>query len=485
MSSTKTDPDPRLPLPAIIRRPRSLSARLTGLYVGSTALLLFFTAGYLYWGLGDSLAHKDYALVTGKFNVLSLLVREHHDKEEALISEIEHEAAENQLLKYYLRVLDARERVLIETPGMAGLLPVTVFPPPSAVGHGPPAIVARQIGSDKNYRLLSAEVAAGPDGRDRRILHIAIDVGHNADLLADYRWKLLFVLGAGILFAALAGVVVTRNGLRPLRTMAVSTQRITAHQLTERLRAEEWPAELRELALAFDAMMDRLQESFGRLTEFSADLAHALRNPINNLRGEAEVALGQARTAAEYQRVLASSLEEFDRLARMIDGLLFIARTDNPAAKIEHTVFAAAPELGAVREFYEALAADKAIAVTCEGDARLAGDPMLFRRAVSNLLANALKHTPTGGRVRLVARDLADGSAEIVVSDTGAGISAEHLPHVFERFYQVNKSRDQTAQGAGLGLAIVKSIMNLHRGDVTIASSPGHGTTVTLHFPAA
>lgn len=485
MSSTKTELDPRLPLPAIIRRPRSLSARLTGLYVGSTALLLFFTAGYLYWGLADGLGHKDDALVTGKFNVLSLLVREHHDKEEALISEIEHEAAENQLLKYYLRVLDARERVLIETPGMAGFLPVTVFPPPSAIDRGPPAIVARQIGSDKNYRLLSAEVAAGPDGRDRRILHIALDVGHNADLLADYRWKLLFVLGAGILFAAVAGVLVTRRGLRPLRTMAGATRRITAQQLSDRLRAEDWPAELRELASAFDAMMDRLEEAFGRLTEFSADLAHALRNPINNLRGEAEVALGQTRTAAEYQRVLASSLEEFDRLARMIDGLLFIARTDDPAAKIERNAFAARAELAAVQEFYEALAADKSIAVTCEGDARLAGDPMLFRRAVSNLLANALKHTPAGGQVRLVARDLADGSAEIVVSDTGVGIPAEHLPHVFERFYQVNKSRDQTTPGAGLGLAIVRSIMRLHQGSVRIECPPGHGTVTTLHFPAA
>lgn len=484
MSSTKTESDPRLPRPAMVRRPWSISRRLTALYVGSTALLLLLAAGYLYWGLRESLAREDRALVMGKFNVLSVLLRDHPEKIEALSSEVEHEAAANELLKYYLRVLDARGRVLVETPDMAGFAPVLAFPEPSPVLALPP-ISERQIGPTRTFLLLASYVAVGSGGRERRIVHIALDVGHNSDLLADYRWKLLGVLGAGIVFAAVAGLLVTRTGLRPLRTMARATQRITASKLSDRLLVENWPAEQRELAASFDAMMDRLEESFGRLTEFSADLAHALRNPINNLRGEAEVALGQTRTPAEYQQVLASSLEEFDRLARMIDGLLFIARTDNPAAKIERNTFAAQPEMSAVQEFYEALAADKSITVTGEGDARLAGDPMLFRRAVSNLLANALKHTPASGHVRLTARNLADGSAEISVVDTGPGIPAEHLPRIFERFYQVNKSRDQTSQGAGLGLAIVKSIMRLHHGDVTVTSAPHRGTTVTLHFPAA
>lgn len=484
MSSMTTEPDPRLPLPAALRRSWPIAHRLTLLYAGTTTILLLMAAGYLYWGLRESLAREDRALVLGKFNVLRLLLREHQDKTEALASEIEHEAPANELLKYYLRVLDARGQPLIETPEMAGLLPVASFPLPLPLSRGIPPVLARDFGSGRSYLLLAAEVEAGADGSGRRIIQIALDVAHNNDVLADYRQKLFLVLGAGVLFAALAGVVVTRTGLRPLAAMARTSRQITASKLSQRLVAADWPAELRELATAFDIMLDRLQESFVRLTAFSADIAHALRNPVNNLRGETEVALAQERTPAEYQQTLGSSLEEYYRLARMIDGLLFIARTDNPAAQIEHTAFEAGEELSAVQEFYEALAADKSITVICQGDAQLTGDPMLFRRAVSNLLANALKHTPARGRVRLTACNLPDGSTEVRVEDTGAGIAAKHLPRIFDRFYQVHISRDQTSQGAGLGLAIVQSIMRLHQGGVRIESELGRGTVVTLLFPA-
>ena len=485
MSSMTTDPDPRLPPPAFVRRMWSITGRLTLLYVGSTAVLLLLAAGYLYSGVQQSLARSDRALVAGKLRVMRVLLREQHGPAGVLENEIEHEASANELLKYYMRVLDSRGQVLIETTGMSGLLPVLIFPEPGRLLAGGPVLVERTVGADRTYLLLAADVAAGPAGQERRILQIALDVGHNNEVLADYRWKLFVVLGSGLVFAAVAGMMVTRTGLRPVRAIARATRRITASNLAERLQPAQWPAELRELATAFDAMRDRLQDSFGRLTEFSADLAHALRNPINNLRGEAEVALAQECTPAEYQQTLGSSLEEYARLARMIDGLLFIARTDHPDATIEHSPIAARREMDAVQEFYEALAGEKKITVACEGEARLAGDPMLFRRAVSNLLANALKHTPPNGRVVLAARNLADGSAEIRVSDNGPGIPAEHQPRIFDRFFQGNKSRDQTSQGAGLGLAIVQSIMRLHRGTAEVRSTLGRGTTITLRFPVA
>lgn len=485
MSSMTTEPDPRLPLPAALRRPWPIAHRLTLLYAGTTAILLLMAVGYLHWGLRESLAREDRALMLGKFNVLRLLLREQQDRTEALASEIEHEAPANELLKYYLRVLDARGQPLLETPGMAGLLPVASFPLPPPLSREVPPVLARDFGSGRSYLLLAAEVEAGADGKGRRILQIALDVAHNNEVLADYRQKLFLVLGAGVLFTTVAGVVVARTGLRPLATLARASRQITANKLSGRLVTVEWPVELRELAQAFDAMLDRLQESFSRLDGFSADIAHALRNPVNNLRGEAEVALAKARSPAEYQQVLGSALEEYDRLTRMIDGLLFIARTDNPAVQIGHSPCEAGRELAAVQEFYEALAADKAITVVRAGDARLTGDSMLVRRAVSNLLANALKHTPAGGRITLSASNRPDGAAEIRVEDTGTGIPAEHLPRIFDRFYQVRVSRDQTSQGAGLGMAIVQSIMRLHRGEVRIDSEPGRGTAVTLRFPAS
>lgn len=478
-----TPPDPRLPLPEFVRRARSIARELTLLFVGTTMLLLLFAAGYLYWSLSESLTHQDQAFVMGKFQVLSVLLREHPEKTEALASEIEHESAANEVLKYYLRVLDDRGRLLLETTDMSSFLPVLAFPAPVPPGAVPP-ILERQLGAAHNYLLLAAEVEAGGEGRPRRILQIALDVEHNNEVLADYRWKLLIVLGSGLVFAATAGGYITRTGLRPLRSMAHATQRITASQLSARLRAEDWPAELRELAAAFNAMLDGLQDSFGRLNDFSSDIAHALRNPINNLRGEAEVALTAERRPGDYQQTLASSLEEYERLSRMIDGLLFIARTDNPAVVTEKQPFNARREITAVQEFYEALATDKRLAVTVTGEANLRGDSMLFRRAVSNLLANAIKHTPAGGAITLNARNLPNGSAEIAVADNGPGIAAEHLPRIFERFFQINKSRDQTSEGAGLGLAIVRSIMRLHRGTAEVHSTVGRGTTFTLRFPA-
>lgn len=484
MSSMTTDPAPRLPPPAFVRRIWSITGRLTLLYVGSTAVLLLLAAGYLYWGMQQSLARSDRALVAGKLRVLQGLLRDQSGQADVLENEIEHEASANELLKYYMRVLDARGHVLIETTDMSGLIPVLAFPEPGRLPVGGPTMVERTVGTDRTYLLLTADVAAGPAGQDRRIVQIALDVGHNNEMLADYRWKLLVVLGSGLVFAAGAGMIVTRTGLRPLRGIARATQQITASHLTERLRPTQWPTELRDLAAEFDAMLDRLQDSFDRLTEFSADIAHAMRNPINNLRGEAEVALARERQAGEYQQILGSSLEEYERLARMIDDLLFIARTDNPSATIEHNPISARREMDAVQEFYDALAGEKDITVICEGEARLTGDPMLFRRAVSNLLANALKFTPPGGRVVLAAGHAADGAVEIRVSDTGPGIPAEHQPRIFDRFYQGNKSRDQTSQGAGLGLAIVQSIMRLHQGRAEVSSEPGRGTTILLRFPA-
>ncbi|MBA3850551.1 MAG: hypothetical protein C0502_11250 [Opitutus sp.] len=211
-------------------------------------------------------------------------------------------------------------------------------------------------------------------------------------------------------------------------------------------------------------------------------MAHALRNPINNLRGEAEVALSRARSTEEYQQALTSSLEEYDRLARMIDALLFIARADEATTAVERRRFAARAEMEAVREFYEALAAEKQVRVLCEGEATLEADSMLVRRAVSNLLANALNHTPAGGTITLAAGATAT-AVEIVVSDTGGGIPSEHVPRVFERFYQVDKTRDEPAKGAGLGLAIVQSIMRQHGGIAELTSVVGKGTRVILRFP--
>ena len=181
--------------------------------------------------------------------------------------------------------------------------------------------------------------------------------------------------------------------------------------------------------------------------------------------------------------MLASGLEECGRLSRLIDSMLFLARAENAETELKRSPLDARREIEAVREFYEVVAEEQGVEVACTGEGQLNADPLLFRQALGNLLSNALHYTPRGGKVLISVAHPANGSLDIGVTDTGAGIDSEHLPHIFDRFYRADRSRTQNPQGFGLGLAIVKSILTLHGGTVAIKSAPGAGTTVVLKFP--
>jgi len=207
---------------------------------------------------------------------------------------------------------------------------------------------------------------------------------------------------------------------------------------------------------------------------------------VNNIRGEAEVALARARTIDEYREVLESSLEETVRLSELLGDLLFLARADSPLAPLRRQRVDVGELLGLVREYYEATASESGISLVSAPETKALTselDRSLMLRAVSNLVSNAIAHTPIGGRVTLAAM-AAEAEICIEVSDTGCGIPAEALPRVFDRFFRVNASRSNVSGGTGLGLAIVQSVVSLHGGRAEIASQLGEGTRVTLHLPA-
>jgi len=483
MSSTPSSVSPGTNAVPREAREWSIAGLLTRHYAGSSFAILAVAAGILYWGLHRELNRQDMRLVASKTLVLQKLVGEFATGAEALASEIEHEAGEQGPLQYYLRIIDAHGATLIETPGMARLVPASVFPPATHAPIDPDGCDDCQESADERFLMLAAPGRTANAATDDRQLQVALNVSATNRILSNYRIMLMAVLSVGLLWAVVVGGIIARKGLRPVHDISQRIQTISASRLDARVVADRpWPTELRGVAGDFDAMLDRLQDSFARLTQFSGDLAHALRNPINNLRGEAEVALARTRTADQYQQVLGSSLEEYTRLSRLIDGLLFIARAEDPHHALARTRFPVRRELDAVRDFYEALAAERQIRVECEGDAWLDGDPVLFRRAVSNLLANALNYTPNGGSVRMSVAEQAGGIA-VRVSDTGPGIAASHLPHVFERFYRIEEGQARVTSGAGLGLAIVQSVMRLHGGAARVESEPGHGSTVILDFP--
>lgn len=463
----------------------SIARRLTLLYAGSSVLMLVLATTYLYWSLVENLTREDNAFLANEIQECRRLLNQNTNNEDLLAYEIHIEPAASKFIKYYVRLLDDRGRILLETPRMADVVAVSSFPAAIATTEIPMRGTFWKSGAGDWYLLMSARAEVNIEGRAPRTLHVALDVSMDEALIASYRRTLLVVVALGILFSCAAGFFVARKGLQPLKEITKATDSISASQLHERIAAKAWPEELASLARSFDQMLDRLENSFSRLSQFSADLAHELRTPINNLRGEAGVALSQARTPEEYRRTLESSLEEYARLSRLIDNLLFLARADGPITSIARTACEARKAIEVVREFYQALAEDRGVEVICGGEATLEADPVLFRQVISNLLSNALNCTARGGKVSISVQRQDDRTVEISVSDTGCGIPAEHLGKIFDRFYRVGQARSQQPNASGLGLAIVKSIMALHGGTVSVQSELGKGSTFTLKFASA
>jgi two-component system heavy metal sensor histidine kinase CusS len=460
----------------------TMTTRLTLAYTISVFVLLSAISALLYWGLERSLLQADQDFLRHKCQVLTVILQQRPLNLAAVDQEVQEEAeiSSDSRSPFFLRVIDGAGRIITQTPGMATLLPAAAFPPAGALATPGRRWHDARGGS---FLLASTLMASAPGESQGWRVQAALDVASEEAIFIGYRRELAAALVAGSLAAAACGIWLTRRGLRPIAEITRATERIGVQQLQERIRTRPWPRELAALAGAFDRMLDRLQDSFERLSRFSADLAHELRTPINNLVGEAQVTLARERSAAEYARVLQSGLEEHARLSRMIDSMLFLARADQATSALQVQPLEAAAHLRTVAEFYQPLAEELAVTLSCAGDCELMADPALVRRALSNLLSNALRYTSAGGAVTLSAGQVRDGASVLRVTDTGAGIAPEHLPRLGDRFYRVDPSRSDGSGGAGLGLAIVRSIMALHRGELLIESEPGRGTAVSLVFP--
>jgi len=291
----------------------------------------------------------------------------------------------------------------------------------------------------------------------------------------------LYVLAA-IAACGLLSWVTARQGLAPMRDMKSRAARVTGQKLAERMPVQAVPVEMADLAQELNRMLDRLQEDFQRLTDFASDLAHELRTPISNLLTQTQVALATKRDAATYRDILASNAEEFERLARMASDMLFLAKTERDADLQGVERFSARREAQALLEFYEAVADEKHVRLHLEGDGDIEGDRLMFRRALSNLLSNAVRHTPEAGTVTIRITS-AGQAATVAVENTGADIDPKVLPRLFDRFYRADPSRAHPdSDGSGLGLAITRAIAQAHGGSVTASSGQGR-TCFTLVFP--
>lgn len=354
----------------------------------------------------------------------------------------------------------------------------------------PDAVLAQPIGdpSEDNpeitvwennghtYRGLIAAAKMGLFDSNSAIVALSVDIGVHRDFLDGFRYTLWISIVLAILCSAVLGGIAVHRGLIPVHQMALVARRISADRLKDRIRMESLPRELVELAAAFNEMLTRLEDAFGRLKDFSADIAHELRTPISNLMTQTEVALSRPRSVSEYQDILQSNLEEYGRLARMISDMLFLAQADNGMIVPTRERIDLAVEVKQLFEFYEALCEDNGINLKLTGAATTNGDRLMLRRALSNLLSNAVKHTQRGGQIEVTLRHHPSNRISIHVANSGEVISPEHLPRLFDRFYRADASRTSSDEGAGLGLAITKSIVEAHRGQINVSSQ--HGKTV-------
>ena len=332
-----------------------------------------------------------------------------------------------------------------------------------------------------NQVLSASSLMRLASGERVRVL-LSLDRMDDQALLSAYLRATVIALPMLLILIGMGAWWLVQRGLAPLKQFSQVAAKVTTQDLTHRLAVDNLPLELGELAQGFNVMLKRLDTGVQQLSQFSDDLAHELRAPLTNLMGKAQVTLSRQRPPDEYKAVLESNTEELERLARIVSDMLFLAQVSHPAARASFRPVSLADEAQRVMELFALSAEDKQLSLTLSGDAQVHGDRLMIQRALSNLLSNAIRHSPQGAHISLLV-EAYDGNASISVSNPGAGIEAHHLPYLFERFYRVDSSRARTEGGTGLGLAIVRSIMILHLGQAEVRSLPGGFTLFRLVFP--
>lgn len=293
--------------------------------------------------------------------------------------------------------------------------------------------------------------------------------------------NLLFIPSAALL-VSLGGWFLTRRAFKPLNDVIKTAQRISSGDLSHRIEPSRANQEIRELAQSFNQMIARLEASFQQIRDFTDNVSHELRIPLAILKGQTELGLRRLRSEQEYREVLQSNLEEIQRMEKIVERLLFLSRADRGEIPVNYSLVDLNGLLEKVCAQYEVIACKKDIQIKWSDDGPLsvAGDELLLRELIMNLVQNAITHTSEGGTVALSLGKEKD-YARILVADTGIGIPEHEIPRIFDRFYQVDKSR--SSQGSGLGLSICKWIVEAHKGRIVVESRLGQGSRFTVFLP--
>jgi heavy metal sensor kinase len=460
---------------------RSLSVRLVAWYAG-VLTLVFVLLGFL------TILLLRHAL---EANVLDNQARRAHQIAETLVAHAR-ASTEAQLGAEVENLYSPAANDRFIRISRADGTPVYVSGSPKDVPYDPaqvPPAAAnaplRKVVLPGATLLIATRASAGADGTRYRV-EVGTSAAASEATLRRVLAMLAIALPVAIAAAVAGGFVLVRRALLPVERIATKAAEISQHNLSERLPVLHSGDELERLSVALNHMISRLEEAILSSKQFVADASHELRTPLSVMRGELENLAQDAALRGETRERLGSVLEEVDRLADIVEGLLALSRLDVGESHSQWVRVDLAALAAETADQMSLLALDKHLSVTCqcEDDVTVLGDRSRLKQLVVNLLDNAIKYTPAGGRVALSVRAEA-GEALLEVSDTGVGIPAEALSHVFKRFYRVDDSRSREQGGAGLGLSIVQAICSAHGAQVEVTSSPGTGSIFCVRQPLA
>jgi two-component system heavy metal sensor histidine kinase CusS len=452
-------------------RPASLRLRVTA-FVGIGTILIFFFFG---WIVVRSLEQHFAEIDAGELGIVANSVQsvlQQHAPGNTLEARLAGAVVGHHGM--YFQVQTASGQEIYSSPGMNLSGQAAKLKPALQVAANM-LDVWEQGGKLYRGAALRMTTGAADASPQHYLVVVATAINKHLHYIDRFQKTLWLTTAVVSIVALLAAWLAVWYGHAPIRKIGARMRGITSTQLHVRLAPEDVPIELAGLVVSFNDMLGRLEIGFHQLTDFSADIAHELRTPVANLTTETQVVLGQKRDAEQYREILYSNLEEFERMGKMIADMLFLAQTENGMARLTLRNVDLAEQINALFDYYEVLADERGVSFTLEGTAHMvAGDPLMLRRAVGNLLSNAIRYTPRAGVVS-VTLSIEKGCTVVNIQNPGDTIAEEHLSRLFDRFYRVDPSRqrqhDATGnEGAGLGLAIVKSIIEAHQGSVSVSS---------------
>lgn len=465
--------------------PRSIGFQLTAWYAGVIAVGFLVLGGFMYLGMKHHLEKSLRETQAKRAGVIAetLVARVAQLGEPHVIREIR-ESYAPELNSRFIRVTRPNGTVLY----VCGVPADLSFDPAKIPPAGSVARASARVESPAGSESLLIVTGPVPTAAGTFRVEVGASLGPVREVLRE--WLVTFTLAFPFLLAVAAGGgwFLARRALEPVRRIIHGAEQISSHNLGDRLPVPRTGDELERLSTALNQMIARLDEALSHNRRFMADASHELRTPLTILRGELETLLHQTDGAPELQERIGSVLEEVERLAKIVENLFALSRLDAGEAQAESVRFDLGQLAATTAGQMSLLAEDKHISLNCLAPrpVTVEGDRARLKQVVVNLLDNAVKYTPAGGSVTLsVAAAPHVGKAVLEVTDTGMGIPTGALPHVFERFFRVDKARSRELGGAGIGLSIVKAICTAHGGHVEVASEEGGGARFRVLLPLA